>query len=82
MVTFAVSDMGGESLEDSAREMTELKGKLLEQQAAMREALSAMAAGFRRQMRQRHNEMQVRPEHFLARVDSFYNHGKIHPDPH
>ena len=60
--------MGGESLEDSAREMAELKGKLLEQQAAMREALSAMAAAFRRQLRQqRHSEMQVRrTEHFLS----------------
>ena len=44
--------MGGESLEDSAREMGELKGKLLQQQAAMREALSVMAAAFRRQLRQ------------------------------
>ena len=58
--------MGSESLEDSAREMAELKGKLLEQQTAMREALSAMAVAFRRQLgQQRHSEMQVRTEHFL-----------------
>ena len=62
---YAISDMDGESLEDSAREMAELKGKLLEQQAAMREALSAMAVGFRRQLRQRH-ELQVQTEYFLA----------------
>ena len=52
--------MGGESLEDSAREMCELKGKLLQQQAAMREALAVMAAAFRRQLRQRQSEAQVR----------------------
>ena len=52
--------MGGESLEDSAREMGELKGKLLQQQAAMREALAVMAGAFRRQLRQRQSEAQVR----------------------
>ena len=51
--------MGGESLEDSAREMGELKGMLLQQQAAMREALAVMAAAFRRQLRQRQTEAQV-----------------------
>ena len=47
-------------MEDSAREMGELKGKLLQQQAAMREALAVMAAAFRRQLRQRQTEAQVR----------------------
>jgi len=56
-----IQDMGGESLEDSAREMGELKGKLLQQQAAMREALSVMAAAFRRQLRQRQSEAQAAP---------------------
>ena len=76
--------MDGESLEDSAREMAELKGKLLEQQAAMREALSAMAVGFRRQLRQRH-ELQVQTEYFLATLVVFYYQEKnmkptlIHP---
>ena len=52
-------------MEDSAREMCELKGKLLQQQAAMREALSVMAAAFRRQLRQRQSEAQVGESNYL-----------------